>query len=76
MRSDVFERLASAWPSPLVARSEVGRFSGGLLTPRYLANLDCRGEGPSGRFYVGRKVCYPVYELVEWIQSRAVVPGK
>ena len=52
--------MAERWPSPYVARSEVKRFSGGILNPKYMANLDCRGEGPTGRIRVGRKVAYPV----------------
>ena len=32
--------LQEKWPSPYVAREEVGRFSGGVLNPRTLANFD------------------------------------
>lgn len=67
--SDVFEQLVEAWPSPLVARSEVGKFSGGLLHPRTMANEDSRGNGPI-RIIVGRKVAYPTKQLAEWMRSR------
>ena len=66
----VFECLAASWGSTLVARSEVGRFTGGLLNSRSLANLDSQGRGPAGRFRVGRKVCYPIDSLIEWLQER------
>ena len=67
-----FSELAKKWPSAIVARNEIKRFSGGLLTPRYLSNLDSRGEGPR-RFRVGRKVCYYVQDVVEWLESRTVI---
>ena len=71
MGSDVLDRLASAWPSPIVARSEVGHFSGGVLNPRSLANMDSLGRGPANRIRIGRKVAYPVCDLVEWMRERA-----
>ncbi len=67
--------LAERWSSPFVARSELERFSGGILTAKYLANLDCAGKGPSGRIRVGRKVAYPVAKLIEWMEQRAQAIG-
>lgn len=51
-----FKELSTKWPSPIVARAQVERFSGGLLNARTLANLDSIGEGPpvenaDGRFF-------------------------
>ena len=63
--------LAENWPAPIVARDKVERFSGGVMTSKYLANLDSRGLGPPGRFYLGRKCVYPVASLVEWLEARA-----
>lgn len=65
-----FSKLAKAWPSPIVSRTEISKFSGGLLTPRTLANLDSLGIGPP-RGTCGRKVFYPVDSLVVWIEKRA-----
>jgi hypothetical protein len=62
--------MAEKWPSPFVARNEVERFSGGILTSKYMANLDSAGKGPQGRIRVGRKVAYRVDILIEWLQSR------
>lgn len=58
------------WPAPVVARSEVRKFTGGIFSPRTLANLDSKGEGPRGRLRLGRKVCYPKNELIEWLLER------
>jgi len=66
----IFKNLASKWPSAIVARSEIGNFSGGVLSARYMANLDCRNEGPP-RVRIGGKVAYPVEDLIQWMESRA-----
>ena len=63
--------MAEKWPSPFVARDEIGRFTGGIVSPRYLANLDSQGRGPKGRFRIGRKVAYPVQAFITWLESRA-----
>lgn len=66
-----FADLASKWPSAIVARSEVGRFSGGLLHPRTMANHDSAGTGPAERISLGRKTAYPVGSLIDWMAQRA-----
>lgn len=68
---EYFNLLRKSWPSALVARSEVGRFSGGIISSRYLANLDSRGLGIRDRFRVGRKVVYPVTSLISFLQEKA-----
>jgi hypothetical protein len=69
--SNLLKELSEKWPSAVVARSEVRKFSGGLLSEKTLANLDSRGEGPTGRIRVERKVCYPVAALITWLEGRA-----
>jgi len=64
--------LAESWPSPYVARQEIRTFSGGIISEKYIANLDSQGAGPPGRIRCGRKVAYPVNELVEWLEKRTV----
>jgi len=66
---ECLRKLAEKWPSTIVARSEVSKFSGGLLTPGTLANLDSQKLGPP-KFKVGRKVAYPLDELIKWIENR------
>jgi len=65
--------LAKRWPSPFIARQEVRNFSGGILSDKYLANLDCQGLGPPGRIKIGRKVAYPVDSLIHWLESRSQI---
>jgi hypothetical protein len=63
--------MVAAWRSPVVARIKSEEFSGGLVNPRTLANCDCLGTGPAGRFRVGKKICYPATSLAAWIFERA-----
>jgi hypothetical protein len=62
--------LAEKWPSTLVARTEVGRFSGGLLNEKSMANHDSAGTGVKDRIRIGRKICYSVDSLINWLESR------
>jgi hypothetical protein len=66
------QSLADKWPSPFVARQEIKQFSGGIISEKYIANLDSQGAGPPGRIRCGRKVAYPVNELVAWLERRSV----
>lgn len=63
--------MATRWPSPYVAREKVGEFTGGILTPKTMANLDSLNLGVKGRIKVGRKVAYPTNELIAWLESRS-----
>lgn len=67
--SKAFEQLGRELPA-LVFRSVVGKLVPGLNS-RYLANLDCRGEGPSGRITIGRKVAYPRDAFIKWLIDRS-----
>lgn len=69
-----FGKLARNWQAPIVSRTEIGKFSGGLLTPRTLANLDSLNAGPP-KCSCGRKVFYPVDELVQWLEKKAKSGG-
>jgi len=70
MSKDIFQEMRDRWPSVIVARTEVEKFTGGMLSAKYLANLDCLGIGPT-RIVVGRKVGYPVEDFVIWLRSRS-----
>lgn len=63
--------LGARWPSAMVFRREVRKFTGGAYSGRYLANLDSRGEGPRNRVRIGRRIGYRVGDLVEWLEERA-----
>ena len=68
--------MALHWPSTFVAREKASEFTGGIITSKSLANLDSRGLGPKGRIIVGRKVAYPVTELIAWLESRSKLASR
>ena len=65
-----FRSMAAKWRSSLVARSEIPAFTGGLISEKYICNLDSAKKGPANRVRVGKKVAYPVADLIEWLESR------
>ena len=69
--SHLLASMAEKWPSAWVARTEIEKFSGGLISEKYIANLDSSGKGPEGRFRCGRKICYPVPSLIKFFLSRS-----
>jgi len=73
----IFQEMAEKWKSPIVARTEINVFSGGLLNEKTLANYDCAGIGPAGRFRCGRKVVYKTAEMLKWLEARSeVIPER
>ena len=73
MVKDVFDEMAANWPSEIVARTEIKVFTGGLISPKYIANLDSKGEGPIGRIKSGRRTGYLKKPLVEWLRERSEI---
>lgn len=69
-----FNELAEAWGAPIVARTDVAKFSGGLLHPRTMANLDSLHKGP-GKIMIGGRACYVTKTLVEWMKNRRKKEG-
>ncbi len=73
----LFQEMANKWPSAVVARSEIKKFTGGAFSGGYLANEDSRGRGPAERLLVGKRVVYSVRSLVEWLERRSrALPDK
>ena len=67
-----FSELAKKWPSAFVAREKISEFSGGILHPRTMANIDSAQNVDSPeRVRFGRKVAYPVQSLIAWMERRA-----
>jgi hypothetical protein len=53
-----------------IPRKEIGKATGSILHPRTCANNDCRQEGISGRFKIGRNTVYPVQGVIDFIRSK------
>lgn len=66
-----FSSMAEKWPSSFVARQEMKNFTGGIISEKYIANLDSQGKGPAGKVRIGRKVAYPVTEVITWLEGRS-----
>jgi hypothetical protein len=73
---DVLKRELMDTCPPIIARGEVGKITGGLLTPRTLANLDSLGRGPKGKVAMGKiRVGYLREPFVDWFCERLTVQG-
>ena len=74
--TDIYEEMKKRWPSNVVVRADVGRFTGGILAPGTTANIDSSGKGIPGAMRVGKKTVYPVDGVIEYLKSktRTVAP--
>ena len=63
------DALAGHLP-PTMARTEVPKLLGGIVSSKSLANADSLGVGPEGRFKIGRRVCYQTDQLLAWLEKR------
>ena len=52
---------------PVIARHQVDRFLGGLVSPFSVKNADLAGTGPEVAWRVGNKVAYKTDSLVGWL---------
>ena len=68
---DVFDQMATEWPSPLVAAPEVKRFSGGILSGKTLQNLSSLGQPVPESLKVGNKRAYIATSLADWLRQRS-----
>ena len=72
-KGDVFSEMGERWPSAVVARVEIGKFTGGMISAKYMANLDSLKLGCE-RITCGRKVAYIIEGpngLVAWLRNRS-----
>ena len=77
MEKSIFHEMAERWPSSMVSRTEIEKFTGGIISEKYIANLDSAGKGPKGRIRIGRKIAYNVDSVIRWLESRAsIVPER
>ena len=64
---------AEKWPGDFLSRKDAVTFSGNTMSIGHLANLDSRGEGPDGAFYLGRKRVYAKMRFAKWMIRRMEV---
>lgn len=63
--------VAAQYEGKLMTRRMVEQMSGGAYTAKSLVNLDSRGLGIEGGFLVGKKICYPLGNVVDWLISKS-----
>ena len=63
--------LSKNWNSTIITRSNVEKWTGGLITAGYIAYLDAKGEGPPVKFRSCRKICYQVKPFIQWLENRS-----
>ena len=56
---------------PIIARDQVHKLLGGVISAKTLANLDSEGKGPK-RMRIGRKVVYKADGFLEWLAAKTV----
>jgi len=68
MQADSYAELEKTLP-PILARTDVPKLTGGLISAGRLANLDCLGQGPQS-IRCGRKIGYTRSDFIAWLRSR------
>jgi len=68
--AETIKKAGERWPSSFVPRSQVPKFTGGLIAVGTIANADSLGRGPEDSFRIGRQKCYPVDALCNWLIGR------
>lgn len=66
--ADIYEKMVEAWKAPVVARSDVRLFSGGVISGKTLANLQSKGIGPESLRFRNR-TCYETSKLAAWMRE-------
>lgn len=69
MKSVILANLKNSLPE-VFSRKEAAKLTGGLISPRFLANLDSSGLGPKGRVRFGRKIGYEREAFIAWLSER------
>ena len=64
------DELARDWPSVLVARSEMEKFTRGLYKGRSMNTLDGAKQGIRRRIRINTKIAYLKADVIEWLKNR------
>ena len=72
MKKEINFRSIKDQLPPMIARDQIGVLLGGVISPKYLANLDSQGLGPD-KMRMGRKVVYMTEDLLSWLEARTEV---
>ncbi len=76
MKEELRKQLLAIMP-PVFVRQQARGLTGGMLDGRTLANLDCKGQGPSAaKVSMGKvKVGYLREPFIDWFLNRLSAQG-
>jgi hypothetical protein len=66
---EILKKIDEAWPSPIVLRKDIAKFSCGLVTTKTLGTLDYTGKGINYTLING-KVAYDKQNVIQWLAAR------
>lgn len=64
------DKLDNDWPSPIVARSEMGKFTQGLYKPQSFRTFDGKKEGIKRKIKLNNKIAYLKSDVIEWLKAK------
>jgi hypothetical protein len=67
---EILKKIDETWPSPIVLRKDIAKFSCGLTTHRTMEVADQRGHGIPNRLIINGKVAYMKESALKWLESR------
>lgn len=67
------EELANSWPSILVARSEIGKFTRSLYKTSSFNTFDGAKKGIKRKIKINTKIAYLKSDVIEWLKSKTRV---
>jgi hypothetical protein len=66
----IAKMMSEQWPWVFVLRLDAKKATGNVFTPDHVKNMELRGEGPNGKFRIGKKVAYPRDEFFKWFAEK------
>jgi hypothetical protein len=67
---EILQKIDEAWPSPLVRRIDIDKFSCGLISIKTLEKLDSLCKGIPNSIKINGKVVYTKKDALAWIKGR------
>ncbi len=64
---EIKKQLLKNFPLGFIPREKITEATGGILISKTMANKDCDDEGIKGSIRIGKKVCYPINGVIDFI---------
>jgi hypothetical protein len=68
--SEILKKIDEAWPSPIVLRKDIAKFSCGIISIKTLEKLDSLGKGIPNSIKINCRVVYTKKDALIWINGR------